>query len=112
MNLELINKMHETISAMGVVLNEVASDRCHGRKAMNERWCELERMMKEMNKPPATITAEDVRSLRERTGEGLMACKKALTASKGNIENAVEYLRTSGHISCYTDQNRPAIGAR
>jgi phage-related protein len=110
-DIKIINKMHETISAMGVVLNEVASFNCHGRSEMNKRWNELERMVKELNKPPASITAEDVKRLRDHTGEGMMACKKALTFAKGNFNDAVEYLRSSGNISyCYTDQNRPAIG--
>ena len=33
-----------------------------------------------------TITSEMVRDLRERTGAGLMECKRALEASKGDIE--------------------------
>ena len=43
-----------------------------------------------------TITSEMVRDLRERTGAGLMECKRALEASKGDIEGAVDNLRKSG----------------
>ncbi|HST56397.1 MAG TPA: translation elongation factor Ts [Solirubrobacteraceae bacterium] len=39
------------------------------------------------------ITAKDVKALRERTGAGMMDCKKALTESAGNIDKAIEILR-------------------
>lgn len=42
------------------------------------------------------ITAEDVRKLRETTGAGLMDCKKALEATSGDIEAAVDHLRKQG----------------
>ncbi len=40
-----------------------------------------------------TITAQDVKALRERTGAGMMDCKKALTEADGDIEQAIELLR-------------------
>jgi elongation factor Ts len=43
-----------------------------------------------------TITASLVKDLRERTGVGMMECKKALAASNGDIEKAIEVLRTQG----------------
>jgi len=42
------------------------------------------------------ITAALVKELRERTGSGMMECKKALVASNGDIEAAVEAMRKSG----------------
>ena len=42
------------------------------------------------------ITASMVKELRERTGAGMMECKKALTEADGNIETAVEELRKRG----------------
>ncbi len=42
------------------------------------------------------ITAELVKQLRERTGAGMMDCKKALTETNGNIDKAIEYLREKG----------------
>jgi len=42
------------------------------------------------------ITAEMVKQLRERTGSGMMDCKKALTEANGDIEKAIEYLREKG----------------
>ena len=42
------------------------------------------------------ITAADVKALREKTGAGMMDCKKALTENDGNVENAVDWLRKKG----------------
>lgn len=42
------------------------------------------------------ITAQLVKELREKTGAGMMDCKKALTASEGDIEKAIEILREKG----------------
>jgi len=42
------------------------------------------------------ITAERVKELRERTGVGMMECKKALVAANGDIELAIEEMRKSG----------------
>ncbi len=42
------------------------------------------------------ITAEMVRQLRERTGAGMMDCKKALTETNGDEEKAIELLRERG----------------
>jgi elongation factor Ts len=39
------------------------------------------------------ISAKDVKSLRDRTGAGMMDCKKALTESEGDIDKAIELLR-------------------
>ena len=39
------------------------------------------------------IAAKDVKALRERTGAGMMDCKKALTEAQGDIEKAIEILR-------------------
>ena len=44
----------------------------------------------------AAFTAKDVQELRARTGAGMMECKKALEENKGNIEQAIEYLRKRG----------------
>jgi elongation factor Ts len=42
------------------------------------------------------VTADQVRELRERTGAGMMECKKALQESQGDFEKAVDALRKSG----------------
>ena len=47
----------------------------------------------------ADITASQVKELRERTGAGMMECKKALTETKGNIDDAIVWLRKKGIAS-------------
>ncbi len=42
------------------------------------------------------ITAQLVKELREKTGAGMMDCKKALTATDGNIDGAIDWLRENG----------------
>ena len=42
------------------------------------------------------FTAKDVQTLREKTGCGMMDCKKALTEANGDMDKAVEYLREKG----------------
>lgn len=42
------------------------------------------------------VTAQMVKELRERTGAGMMDCKKALTETKGDLEKAVDFLREKG----------------
>jgi elongation factor Ts len=43
-----------------------------------------------------TVTAEAVKALRERTGAGMMECKKALVEANGDLEAAAEAMRKSG----------------
>jgi elongation factor Ts len=43
-----------------------------------------------------SISAEDVRNLREKTGAGMMDCKKALTEAGGDMDKAIEVLRKMG----------------
>lgn len=42
------------------------------------------------------ITAEMVKELRERTGAGMMDCKKALTESNGDMDKSIDFLREKG----------------
>src|ERR1051325_3195244 len=44
----------------------------------------------------SNITAEMVKTLRERTGAGMMDCKKALAENNGDMEAAVDWLRAKG----------------
>ena len=44
----------------------------------------------------AEITAALVKDLREKTGAGMMDCKKALTETGGDLEGAVDWLRKTG----------------
>ena len=54
------------------------------------------------------VKAEDVRLLRERTGAGMMNCKKALSECSGNMEKAVDYLRKKGLAAAAEKQGRIA----
>ena len=42
------------------------------------------------------VTAAMVKELRERTGAGMMDCKKALTETNGDMDKAIDYLREKG----------------
>lgn len=55
-----------------------------------------------------TITAGMVKELRELTGAGMLDCKKALTETNGNIEEAVEYLRMHGQAKAEKKAGRIA----
>ena len=54
------------------------------------------------------ISAKMVKELRERTGLGLMDCKKALASANGDIELAIEELRKSGHAKAAKKASRTA----
>ncbi|MBL3599280.1 MAG: elongation factor Ts [gamma proteobacterium endosymbiont of Lamellibrachia anaximandri] len=54
------------------------------------------------------ITASQVKELRERTGAGMMECKKALVASDGDIEAAIEAMRKSGQAKAAKKAGRTA----
>ena len=56
----------------------------------------------------AAITAALVKELRERTGLGMMECKRALVAAEGNIETAIEELRKSGQAKAAKKAGRTA----
>lgn len=54
------------------------------------------------------VTAAQVKELRERTGAGMMECKKALEATGGDMEGAVEELRKSGRAKADKKASRVA----
>ena len=58
------------------------------------------------------ITASLVKELRERTGAGMMECKKALTEAGGNIDAAAEALRKSGAAKADKKADRVAAEGR
>jgi elongation factor Ts len=58
------------------------------------------------------ITASLVKELRERSGAGMMECKKALTETQGNIEVAMENLRKSGLAKADKKAGRVAAEGR
>jgi len=54
------------------------------------------------------ITASQVKELRELTGAGMMDCKKALTATEGDIKKAIDWLRENGLAKAAKKENRIA----
>ncbi|MFM7578156.1 MAG: translation elongation factor Ts, partial [Microcystaceae cyanobacterium] len=56
----------------------------------------------------AEISAQLVKALREKTGAGMMDCKKALSESAGDMEKAVEWLRQKGIASADKKSGRTA----
>jgi len=58
----------------------------------------------------AAITAALVKELRERTGEGMMDCKKALEKAGGDIEKAIDDMRASGAIKAAKKACNVAVG--
>jgi elongation factor Ts len=61
-----------------------------------------------MSTEMATITAEMVRDLRERTGAGMMDCKRALTEADGDVEKATLILRERGMAAAGKKASRDA----
>lgn len=55
-----------------------------------------------------TVTAQMIKSLRERTGVGMIKCKKALEESGGDIEGAIALLRKAGVASAVKKESREA----
>ncbi|WP_230293191.1 translation elongation factor Ts [Croceicoccus sp. Ery5] len=53
-------------------------------------------------------TAADVKALREKTGAGMMDCKKALTETDGDMEAAVDFLRAKGLAAAAKKSSRTA----
>ena len=56
----------------------------------------------------AAITAQMVKELREKTGAGMMDCKKALTQTDGDMEKAIDFLREKGMASAEKKADRIA----
>ncbi|MBE9561364.1 MAG: elongation factor Ts, partial [Proteobacteria bacterium] len=54
------------------------------------------------------ISAALVKELRERTGAGMMECKKALTENNGDVEVAIEEMRKSGQAKAAKKAGRIA----
>lgn len=56
----------------------------------------------------AEITAALVKELREKTGAGMMDCKKALAETQGDLEGAVDWLRKKGLAAAAKKSGRVA----
>lgn len=56
-----------------------------------------------------TIKASDVKNLRDKTGLGMMECKKALEAADGNLEEAITNLRKNSALKAEKKSGRTAV---
>ena len=56
----------------------------------------------------ATISSEDIKKLRERSGAGILNCKKALEAANGDIEAALDAMRKAGQDNAAKKEGRAA----
>ena len=54
------------------------------------------------------FSASDVKTLREKTGAGMLDCKKALEACEGNLDNAIDWLREKGIAKAQKKSDRIA----
>ena len=54
------------------------------------------------------FSAKDVKDLREKTGAGMLDCKKALEASEGNMDKAIDWLREKGIAKAAKKESRIA----
>ena len=54
------------------------------------------------------FTSQDVMALRQKTGAGMMDCKKALTATNGDMDKAVDFLREKGIASAAKRESKIA----
>lgn len=55
-----------------------------------------------------TVSAQDVKQLRDKTGVGMMACRKALEEAHGDLEKAIEILRKRGEMKASDKADREA----
>ncbi len=58
------------------------------------------------------INAQMVKELRKKTSAGMMDCKKALKATEGDLEKAIEYLRKKGIDAAASKLNREALNGK
>ena len=55
------------------------------------------------------LKSSDIKILRDKTGAGMMDCKKALEETSGNIEKAIEWLRKNGINTAQKKSSRDAL---
>ena len=92
---EVLDQMHKTIQA----LYEVVTEAHGGTNSSTQHLDHMMVVLDEAMSPPVAITAEMVLELRRRTGDGMIACQKALKRSDGDMLKAVDYLRNSDSIA-------------
>lgn len=89
-------KIHQLYKVIGLVFDFIEEH----HKVSGETFDNLEHNVSTLNEmfKPVEITVEMVKQLRSQTGEGMMSCKKALEQAKGDMQLAVDIMRSSGNI--------------
>ena len=89
-------KIHQLYKVIGLVFDFIEEH----HKVSGETFDNLEHQVSTLNEmmKPVEITAEMVKELRSKTGEGMMCCKTALLQSKGDMKLAANILRSYGNI--------------
>lgn len=90
---EKFMQLHKALRAMSDVILEFHTGSSESTQKLELEMYKLDELMKGVD-----VTVDMVRDLRNLTGEGMMACRKALIQARGDEEKAVDYLRTSGNI--------------
>lgn len=89
---EQIEQMYLTIKSIGDVLTqEFGNNHSEATQNLEHQLYMLTEIM-----TPYDVTGEEVRKLRELTGEALLSCRRALEKSRGNQEHAVFILQRGG----------------
>lgn len=91
---ETVDKMYRVMSMLVSQYKKDNSGTAN-HSTMRKEWKDVEDSVHELREAclPVKITAEQVRLLREYTGEELMACKKALESARGDIVEAKRLLK-------------------
>lgn len=91
---ETIDKMYRVMS---MLVRQYKKDNSGtaAHSTMSNEWKGVEESVRDLRESciPVKITADQVKRLRESTGEGLLACKKALESARGNIVEAQRLLK-------------------
>lgn len=87
-------QFHAALRAMSEVIVEYT----RGYTSEATQTLELEMYKLDEMMTPVEITADMVKQLRVLTGEGMMACNKALRQANGNMELALDIVKNSGNI--------------
>jgi hypothetical protein len=89
----VLRQMFQTIQALSAVALESHGGVSEATQNLEYQIALLEDLFK-----PVEITADMVKELRSLTGEGMMSCHKALKHCSGDMQKAVDYLRSSGTL--------------
>src|SRR3546814_8000693 len=88
--------------------NGLAPDRPGRGSGRRRPWAGVDVQTERRRMRAMAVTAALVKDLREKTGAGMMDCKKALNETNGDLEAAVDWLRTKGLAAAAKKSGRVA----